>query len=139
MYTEDMNKLKSVWAVLAGFLTVALLSVGTDWVLERVGIFPPASDQGLFVTWMLALAFFYRSVFAVLGGVVTAYLAPVHAMRHVYALAILGTIGGIAGVIAGWNLSSHWYPIALAVTAFPLVWWGGKIGSRSSAVEDRLQ
>jgi hypothetical protein len=129
MYTEYMNILKSIGAVVAGFLVVAMLSIGTDWALERIGVFPAPSEQGLFITWMLVLAFFYRSVYAVLGGYVTAYLAPSHTMRHVYALAIIGTLGGIAGVIQGWDLSQHWYPIALAVTAFPLVWWGGRLGN----------
>ncbi len=125
-----MNKsiFKSIGAVVAGFLTVALLSVATDYALEAVGIFPPIGD-GLFVTWMLALALFYRSVYAVAGGYVTAKLAPRNPSRHVMVLAILGTIGGVVGVFAGWNLSAHWYPIALAVTAYPLVWAGGKLAA----------
>lgn len=118
---------KKIGAVLAGFFTVVLLSVGTDAVLEAAGIFPPPSGQGLFVTWMLALAFFYRSVYAVMGGYVTAALSPVRPDRQVMALAILGTAGGIAGVIYGWNMSDHWYPIALAVTAYPLTTLGGRM------------
>lgn len=129
-----MKTLKSVGAVLAGFITVAVLSTGMDWVMEHTGVFPPVSDQGLFITWMLVLAFVYRSVFTVIGGYVTALLAPDRVMRHVFALGILGTLGGIAGVIVGWNLSHHWYPIALAVTGFPLVWIGGKLKMRSVEV-----
>ncbi len=124
-----MNTLKSIGAVVGGFLVVVMLSTGTDWILERIGLFPGPSADGLFITWMLVLAFVYRSVYAVLGGFVTAYLAPSHPMRHVYVLAFIGTIGGIAGVITGWELSQHWYSIALAATAFPLVWWGGRLGS----------
>jgi len=122
-----MSILKSIGAIIAGFATVFILSVTTDTVLEKVGIFPPPSEMGLFVTWMLVSAFVYRSVYAVVGGYVTAWLAPASPMRLVGILGVLGTIGGIMGVIAGWNLSQHWYPIALAVTAFPLVWWGGKL------------
>lgn len=48
-------------------------------------------------------------------------------MKHVKILGVIGTLGGITGIFAGWNLSDHWYPIALAVTAFPLVWLGGKM------------
>src|SRR5262245_36226102 len=114
-----MGTLKSAGAVVAGFLTVVVLSMGTDWVLETIGIFPPASDAGLYVTWMLALALTYRTVYTVLGGFVTAWLAPERPMRLVHILAVLGTIGGVAGVVAGWNLSAHWYPIALAVLAYP--------------------
>lgn len=130
-----MNTLKSIGAVVAGFLVVAMLSTGTDWALERIGIFPEPSSEGLFVTWMLVLAFLYRSVYAFLGGFVTAYLAPSHPMKHVVALAIIGTVGGVAGVFAGWNLSAHWYPIAIAVTAFPLVWWGGRVGAAQPSLQ----
>ncbi len=131
-----MTIVKSIGAIAAGFVTVVVLSMGTDYVLEALGIFPPPSDQGLYVTWMLVLALIYRSVYAVAGGYVTAMLAPANPMRHVIILAVLGTLGGIAGVVAGWDLSSHWYPIALAVTAFPLVWLGGKLRIRRKATSN---
>lgn len=92
--------LKSIWAVVAGFLTVVVLSIGTDTILEKTGIFPPIAE-GLFITWMLALALFYRTLYTILGGYVTAWLAPQNAMKHMWVLAILGQRGGIAGVIAG--------------------------------------
>lgn len=122
--------IKSIIAVVAGFLTVVLLSIGTDKVLESTGIFPPPSDMGLFVPWMLALALLYRTIYTVAGGYVTAMLAPQNPMKHVWVLAILGQIGGIAGVVAGWNLSAHWYPIAIAVLAIPSVWIGGWLRTR---------
>lgn len=122
-----MMTVKKIGSVFAGFLTVVILSIATDSVLENVGIFPSPSEQGLFVTWMLALAFFYRSVYAVIGGYVTASLSPDRPEKQVMVLAILGTAGGIAGVIYGWNMSDHWYPIALAVTAYPLTMLGGRI------------
>ena len=122
-----MTILKSIGAIFAGFITVAGLSVLTDSILESAGVFPPPSDAGLFVTWMLVLALIYRSVYAVVGGYVAAKLAPSKPMLHVTILGILGTLGGIAGVIVGWDLSDHWYPIALAVTAYPLVYLGGKL------------
>lgn len=50
---------------------------------------------------------------------------------HVYVLAGLGQLGGIAGVIAGWDLSAHWYPIMLAVTAIPCVVFGGWLHTRT--------
>lgn len=121
-----MSKLKSVGAVMVGFLAVAVLSVVTDKVLENMGYFPSV-DTWLFDTKLLIIAFLYRSLYAVLGGYITAILAPNNPMKHVKALAIIGTFGGIVGIFAGWNFSDHWYPIALAVTAFPLVWFGGKL------------
>lgn len=130
-----MMTVKKVGSVFAGFLTVVILSIATDSVMENAGIFPPASEQKLYVTWMLALAFFYRSVYAVAGGYVTAALSPERPDRQVMALAILGTAGGIGGVIYGWSMADQygwtifdlWYPVALAVTAYPLTTLGGRM------------
>ena len=121
-----MKTLKSIGAVLGGFLIVVILSVATDTVLEKAGIFPPPTE-GLFITWMLVLAFAYRTVYTVLGGYVTASLASANPTKHVKILGIIGTIMGCLGIVAGWNLSQHWYPIALAVASFPSVWHGGKL------------
>ena len=130
-----MLTVKKIGAVLAGFLTVVILSVATDTALEMGGIFPPASEPGLYVTWMLAVAFAYRSVYAVAGGYVAAALSPERPERQVTVLAIIGTLGGTAGVIYGWTMSEQfgwtlfdlWYPVALAVTAYPLTQLGGRL------------
>ena len=125
-----MSFLKTkLWPVVAGFFTVVVLSTGTDYVLEHAGILPMQMTGGF-----LAIALAYRTVYTVLGGYVTALLAPQNAMKHVWVLAILGQIGGIAGVIAGWNLSAHWYPIALAVLAIPSVWLGGYLKTHKESV-----
>ena len=121
--------MKSIGAVLAGMLVTAIISIATDSVLEGLGIFPPPS-QGLFVTWMLALALFYRSVYAVAGGYVTAKLAPSNPMKHVLILGLIGTAVSIVGTFVGWDLSDHWYPIALVFTSLPCVWLGGKLQTK---------
>lgn len=121
-----MVTVKSIVAIVVGFLTVAVLSIATDISLEQAGVFPPLGE-GLFITWMLCLALFYRSMFTIVGGYVTATLAPHSPMKHVYVLGVIGTLSGVAGIFVGWNLSQHWYPIAIAATGFILVWIGGKI------------
>lgn len=125
-----MNKGKSIWAVAAGFLTVVVLSIATDTVLESIGFFPPIGE-GLFDTTLLLIAFTYRSIYTIAGGYVTATLAPQNPMRLVIILGWIGTAAGTAGVFAGWNLSDHWYPIALAATGFLFTWIGGKIKTRN--------
>ena len=121
--------IKSIIAVVAGFLTVVVLSTGTDYVLEHTGILPLQMTGGF-----LAIALAYRTLYTILGGYVTALLAPQNAMKHVWVLAIFGQIGGIMGVIGGWNLSVHWYPIALAILAIPSVWLGGWLKMRKESV-----
>jgi hypothetical protein len=127
-----MNTFKSVGAVFAGFVTVVILSMGTDFALESLGIFPPLSDPGLYITWMLLLALAYRCVYTAAGGYVTAVLAPSRPMRHVIILGIFGLAGGAAGVIVGWNMSHHWYPIAILISAFPCTWLGGRLKTKKS-------
>jgi len=114
----------SILSVVLGMLIVVVLSVGTDYILESLGFFPSIAD-GLFDTELLVIAFLYRSIFTVIGGYLTASFAPNREMHHVRMLGVLGTMFGIAGVYFGWDLLQHWYPIAIAVTAFPLVYLGG--------------
>lgn len=122
----NMNTFKSIGAIIAGFITVFVLSVGTDFVLESLGIFPPPI-QGLFVTWMLVLALIYRCIYTVAGGYVTAMLAPDRPMHHAVILGLIGIVAATLGTIVAWDLSSHWYPIALVITALPCTWLGGKL------------
>ena len=125
---------KSVGAVIAGFVTVAFLSVVTDYILETYGIFPPATNPDAYPVWMLPLALFYRSIYTIGGGYITARLAPRNPLKHVIALMILGGIGGVAGAISGWDLGNHWYPVLLAITGPLFVWIGGKMYVRRQLV-----
>ncbi len=95
--------------------------------MESTGVLPPATEPEAYVPWMLGLALAYRTVLTILGGWVAAKLTPAPKMKHVAALGIIGTIGGIVGIVVGWQFGNQWYPIALAVLAFPSVWLGGKL------------
>lgn len=118
---------KNIWAVVAGILTIVILSTATDMILEGVGFFPPPT-AGLFDTNLLLIALLYRTIYAFVGGYVTAKLAPSNPEKLVKILLIAGTLMGIFGIFAGWSLSSHWYPISLVVTSAFGVWYGGMIG-----------
>ena len=73
------------------------------------------------------LALSYRIVYTVLGGYLTARLAPYSPMRHVWVYGTIGFALGLAGALATipMNLGPAWYPIAMAVTALPCAWLGG--------------
>lgn len=125
------NPLRSTVAVLAGFVAVVVLSLGTDQVLHVLKVYPPWGEP-MYQPRLNLLALSYRILFTVIGGYVTAKLAPRNPMRHVLVLAVIGLIMGVAGVVGTWNLNlgPRWYPIALAVTAFPCNWIGGILGNR---------
>jgi hypothetical protein len=120
-----VHVLKSIGSVIAGFLAVAVLSMGTDILVQIYVVFPRAGRIDSNTPSMLAVALAYRSAYTFLGGYLTARLAPSNPVRHIVALMILGGIGGVSGIIAGWSLGNHWYPILLAVTGPVLVWLGG--------------
>jgi hypothetical protein len=130
------HQLRSVAAVFLGFMTVAVLSLATDQVLHVLDVYPPWGEP-MWDRRLNLLALSYRIVYTVLGGYITAALAPRAPMRHVAVVGILGTIAGSAGAIAAITLADlgpTWYPIALAITAFPCVWLGGVLhGLRRTA------
>jgi hypothetical protein len=121
-----MKLFRSVLAVLVGVVTIVVLSIATDKILEAAGIFPPPT-AGLFETWMLVMALTYRSIYAVVGGYVTALLAPSLPVRHAIILGAIGIVASTLGAIQAWDMSPHWYPISLIVTALPCTWLGGTL------------
>jgi len=125
--------IRSIAAVLTGFLAVAGLSLATDEVFHLLDVYPP---WGLTMTdpRLFALALSYRILYTVLGGWITARLAPRAPMRHVTVLAIIGLIGGAAGVavaIGRSDLGPLWYPVAILLTAYPCTWLGGMLRARA--------
>ncbi|MEO8436548.1 MAG: hypothetical protein ABI596_16750 [Pyrinomonadaceae bacterium] len=126
-----MKILTGIGAVLAGIVFIVVTHTATDFVLEKLGIFPPPA-QGFHITWMVVTATIYRSIYTIAGGYVTAVLAPDPPMRYVW---ILGLIGLAMGTLAAratipMKLGPAWYPIALAVLALPCVWLGGRLRTR---------
>jgi uncharacterized membrane protein len=127
-----MNK-RSIWAVVAGVLFIVVASTLVDIVLHAVGVFPPMKHP--LNDSLALLATSYRVVISIGGAWLTARLAPDNPMKHVLILGVVGTILGLVGVVATWNLGMgpRWYPIALAVLAIPQCWLGGKLYELQSA------
>ena len=123
-----MNVLRGIGAILVGMIFIVVSHAGTDFVLESLGIFTQPSE-GFHTTWMVVTATIYRSIYTVVGGYITAALAPTPKMRYVFILGIIGIVAGTLGAIATipMNIAPIWYPIALVVLALPCVWLGGKL------------
>jgi len=122
-----MNKtiFKSIGAVLAGFIFIALTHTGTDALLESIGILP---KDNLFVGTGLILAVIgYRAVFSVIGCYITARLAPQNPMRHALGLGVVGVVLSTVGAIAAADLAPAWYAWTLVIISLPLAWVGGKL------------
>ncbi len=130
-----MNTLKSIGAVLAGIVVVVVLSIATDAALHAAGLMPspdqPQSDA------LLLLATAYRTLYGVIGGYVTARLAPAKPVKHAVILGCIGIVLGLLGLAMTRNMPAvaghEWYPIALVVLALPQCWFGGWLRQRQRA------
>ncbi len=124
---------RSIVALLAGFVVVVILSVGTDALLRATGLFPPLGQSPLgqpMSDALFLLATAYRIVYAIVGSYITARFAPYRPMQHALVGGLIGLVLSIVGAVATWNktaLGPHWYPLALVVTALPCAWVGGKL------------
>jgi len=125
----NRNILKSIWAIFAGMITGAVLSIGTDFILEKAGVFP-LPDQVDFVWWMLLIALIYRGIYTITSGWVTAALAPNRPKYHAILLGIIGFVITLLGSIANRDKSAAWYPVALILITLPCTWFGGILYER---------
>jgi hypothetical protein len=119
--------LGSIGALLAGFVVVVVLSLGTDLALHKAGIFPTQGQSTSNALFLLATV--YRSLYAIVGSYITARLAPNRPMQHALLGGGIGLVLAVVGAVVTWNkdLGPHWYPLALIVTALPCAWVGGKL------------
>ena len=120
---------RSLGAFLASFITVVALSVGTDALMHKLGVFPELGER-MDNSGLLGLALAYRVVYGVLGGYTIARLAPFAPIAHALASGLVGLVVSTIGAIAMWGFGPKWYPVALAVSAVPCAWIGGKLGQR---------
>jgi uncharacterized membrane protein len=123
-----MNR-RSIWAIVAGVLVVIVVTTLVDVVLHLTGVYQMKQR----LTDALALlATSYRVVIGIAAGWLTARLAPRDPMRHAMILGGIGSVLGLVGLIATWNLDlgPRWYPIALVVLAIPQSWAGGRLFER---------
>ena len=120
---------RSIAAVLAGFLFVFVVSIGTDMALHAASVFPPWSQPMTDALLLLATA--YRIVYGVAGNYIMARLAPDRPMQHALVGGVIGVVLSSIGAAATWNrgpaFGPHWYPLALIALAMPQALVGGKL------------
>jgi drug/metabolite transporter (DMT)-like permease len=125
----NKNKAKSIGSILAGFLVVIVLTLGTDMALHAMGVYPPWGQPVGSAVLLLATA--YRTVYGVVGSYIMARLAPDRPMGHALVGGAVGLVLSIFGAVVTWHrgpaFGPHWYPVALIVLAMPQAWLGGKI------------
>jgi len=119
--------LRSIGAVLAGFLVIVVLSIATDVVLHAMGVFPPLEEPMSDAHLPLLLATAYRIVYGVVGSYITARLAPDRPMQHALLLGAIGLVLSTVGAVVMWDAGPAWYSLAIIAIAMPCAWAGGKL------------
>lgn len=120
--------LRSIGAVLAGLLTIVVLSTATDAVLHATGVYPPFPER--MADELFALATAYRIVFGVAGCWLTARLAPSRPLAHALVLGGIGTALSVAGAAAMWAYGPAWYSLAVIAISLPCAWAGARLHAR---------
>jgi len=134
---RPLGIVRSVGAVFFGMIVVIVLSVGTDALLRVMGVFPRGGQRMSDPQFVIATV--YRIVFGIIGGFVTAVLAPIRPMQHALFYGFVGFGLSCVGYLGSRNLNlgPSWYPIALIVTSIPCAWVGGLllVGRRQPATQ----
>jgi len=131
---------RSVGAIFAGIVVGIVLTLGSDALLRAAGVFTPLGQS--MSSGLLLIATAYRTVYGIIGGYITARLAPFKPMAHALVGGFMGLAANALGAIATWNqnLGPHWYPLALTVLALPAACAGGKLWlARRAASASREQ
>ena len=122
------NVFKSIGVILLTFISITLLSIATDFLLESIGILPDPK-KGLFDTWAIILVLAYRGIYTIFAGFIIAKLAPSKAILHAI---ILGAVGIIITILATNDPSFAdkaplWFGYTMAVITIPCLWLGVNI------------
>ena len=122
--------LRSVLAIVAGFILIGLLAIGTDGIAHaiRPEIFGPNSSTSN-VPYLI-IAIIYVGVYATAGCWLAATLAGRRPMLHALILGLLGLVFNLAAVPGMWALFPHWYTVVSLILVMPFAWLGGRIRER---------
>ncbi|MBI4891386.1 MAG: hypothetical protein HY821_12235 [Acidobacteria bacterium] len=111
---------RSILAVLAGWASVGALVVLTDLILMK--LFPHGYTPGQMPSdTTSAISLFTSTAYSILGGWITAALAPSYPWRHVVALCIWGEL--MAGLSMAFTMGQVqiWYQLGLIALWLPAI------------------
>ena len=125
--------LRSILAVVAGFVYIGALSVGADF-LVRAAMPDAFAANGRTDSVPLLLGIqIYVGVFAISGCYLAARLAGRAPMRHAMILGALGLAFNVAGTIAMWDTAPVWFHALALALVLPYAWAGGWLREREES------
>jgi hypothetical protein len=117
--------LRSVAAVVFGYLITGLLIVITDQIFELV--IPGFKQMAMPPDSYFAISIVTDALYSAVGGWTCASIAKTRIRDHVLALIVLGELVGVVSTVALWNTVPHYFSFALLAIYPPAVWLGFKL------------
>ena len=123
--------LRSVAAIISGFIVITLLSLGADAVIMNLSpeLFTGDGSTKNFVPLIFALL--YSCFFYAAGGYVTAWIAQRFEVLHAFALALLLLVMTILATVQMFDTAPLWWHLAILILIIPSVMIGGYLRSSS--------
>jgi hypothetical protein len=118
--------LRSILAIVVGFLFIGALAGGTGATLHAAGI-SPAPGEPMLGTFQVLLESAYVAVFAIAGCWLAAWLAPSRPMRHALILGALGLAFNVMGTLMSWGQRPLWAVVLNLALTLPYAWIGGRM------------
>jgi hypothetical protein len=119
-----MNIPRSIGAVSAGLLTLVVLCVITDALLVKVNLLPSPEAHRPHTLTYLGLVIAYCTVYTLIGGYVTARLAPIRPAAHAVVMGMIGMAVSTLGTMHNWQIGDGWNAITLVMEGLPLSYIG---------------
>lgn len=125
-----MNLLRSVFAIVFGFLAVFVFAIAADLVL--LALLPSAFDSRHLIKSpaLLAVALGYTTFFQAVGGYLAARLARRRPQLHALILGAIGLAFAIPLGLAQWSHTPWWYHVGIWLFTLPATWAGGVFFAR---------
>jgi len=119
--------MKSVLAVVAGFVFTLVVTLALDVLMTKFGMFTKHAVNVTTGAWLIAVA--YRFVVGTGGAWITAKFAPRRPLFHALIGGAIGTALGLVGLvmamIKGPEMGPLWYAVAVLITILPGSYIGG--------------
>jgi hypothetical protein len=124
---------RSVLAVVVGFVTIGALAFGTGALVARTwpGTLDAAGNPATDAARVAQLL--YVGVFAVFGCWLAGRLAPSRPMAHALAVGVLGLFLNVASAWAVTDSHPAWYLVAGVLTTMLWAWIGGRFAEGSAS------
>lgn len=125
--------LRSILAVVAGFVVIGILAFGTGKLVQSTSPSEFDASGTPTTTLMMIVQLLYVGVYATFGCWLAGRLAPSRPMLHALIVGVLGLALNIPSAIMLRDTHPAWYLAAGVLTTMLWAWLGGRIAERQAS------